>query len=135
MSEHNSFVDYSPVILSALTSVPVLKQFTLAVVRATFFSQFVGGDTAEDALPLLERLRADGIGGLFAYSVEVDEGEAVGKTKVEQREPAHKQTVEEMIHSIDMAAFFEEKVQTRAPGSNGGRTWVAVKLVSSICKC
>ena len=90
----------------------------------------MGADTAEEALPLLEQLRAQNTGCLFAYSVEVDENEAAGKGKeqAKNQSPVYKQIVREMIHSIDVAADFEDR---HLPvGSNTGRkTWVAVKLV------
>lgn len=122
-------VDWSPVILTTLLSVPVISDITKAIVRVTFFDQFVGAETAEEALPLLEQFRAENKGCLFAYSVEVDEDEAAGKAgKGKNTPPVYKQIVQEMIHSIDVAADFEDK--HLPPGSSKGRrTWVAVKLV------
>ncbi|GBE78609.1 FAD-linked oxidoreductase [Sparassis crispa] len=121
-----TIVDWSPAILSALTSVPGIKQLTEAIVRVTFFNQFVGGDTAEDAVPLLENLRAENKGCLFGYSVEVDEAQAAGKGASQSKQSVHKQIVEETIHCIDVAADFEAK---HAHGRlTGRRTWVAVKL-------
>ena len=94
--------------------------------------QFVGSETAEDALPLLERYRAENKGCLFAYSVEVDEDEAAGKSKdkVKGQQPVYKQIIQEMIHSIDVAAGFEDR-HLPAGSSTGRKTWVAVKLVCS----
>ena len=91
----------------------------------------MGGDTAEDALPLIEELRQQNVGCLFAYSVEVDEAEASGHGN-EQDKPAatvHKQTVEETLHCIDVAADYEDKY---TKGLAGRRTWVAIKLVRSL---
>ncbi|KAI0271717.1 FAD-linked oxidoreductase-like protein [Gloeopeniophorella convolvens] len=122
-------VDASPSLLSFCTSVPVLRQITEAFVRATFFSHFVGGDTAHACLPLIRQLRAENKGALFAYSVEVDEHEAAGGAR-SSRDPAHKLIVQEMIRSIDVAADFEDSQALAAdasPGS-GRRTWVAIKL-------
>ena len=92
--------------------------------------KFVGAETAEDALPLLERFRSENKGCLFAYSVEVDEAEAAGKgsQKAEIKPPVHKQIVQEMIHNIDVAADFEDR-HRNTEGSIGRVTWVAVKLV------
>ncbi|KAI0248067.1 FAD-linked oxidoreductase-like protein [Lactifluus subvellereus] len=92
-------VDASPLCLLSLTE---------AVVRATFFTQFVGGDTAHACLP--------STGG-------------AGFTDG----PVHKHAVREMIHSIDVAADFEDS-QIRVNGipGSGRRTWVAVKLVRSL---
>lgn len=126
-------VDWSPTILSTLSAVPLVRDVTEAFVRVTFFDQFVGADSAEEAIPLVEQLRSENKGCLFAYSVEVDEKEAAGKAarKGKNVPRAHKQGVQEMIHSIDIAADFEDK--HLPPGSSKGRrTWVAVKLVRRI---
>ncbi|OSD05698.1 FAD-linked oxidoreductase [Trametes coccinea BRFM310] len=128
-------VDWAPSMLAALSAVPGLKQLTEAVVRATFFNQFVGGDTAEDALPLIEALRARNTGCLFAYSVEVDEAKASGgatdqsKGSPESAVAVHKQVVQETLHCIDVAADFEDK---HTPGRIGRRTWVAIKLSAMV---
>ncbi|KAI0325023.1 FAD-linked oxidoreductase [Cubamyces sp. BRFM 1775] len=129
-----ALVDWAPSILAALTSVPGLKQVTEAVVRATFFNQFVGGDTAEDVLPLIEGLRAQNTGCLFAYSVEVDEAEASGASKDKEggtstAEGMHKHVVRETLHCIDVAADFEDRY---AKGLTGRRTWVAIKLSAMV---
>lgn len=88
----------------------------------------MGADSADDALPLLEQLRGDNKGCLFAYSVEVDEESAAGKGKDKAAQPIHKEIVQEMIHNIDVAADFEDRHVL--PGSAvGRRTWVAIKLV------
>lgn len=86
----------------------------------------MGGDTAERAIPLLERLRKEGKGCLFAYSVEVDEAEAAGSSSQKSSLSPHKQIVQETLHSIDVAADFEDRY---GKGSTGKRTWVAIKLV------
>ncbi|EGO19430.1 hypothetical protein SERLADRAFT_352554 [Serpula lacrymans var. lacrymans S7.9] len=123
-------VDWSPTILSTLMSIPGINLITEAIVRATFFSQFVGGDTAHQAVPLVEQLRAENKGTLFAYSVEVDEKEAAGKSqhRSKNHQPVHKRIVQEMIRSIEVAAEFEDKF-TQGSGADR-RTWVAVKLTA-----
>ncbi|KAH9939018.1 ARM repeat-containing protein [Epithele typhae] len=85
-------------------------------------AQFVGGDAAEDALPVLARLRRENKGALFVYSVEVDEAGAGGEGR-----GAHRRVVEETKHCIDVAAGFEE---ARGAGREERGTWVAIKLVS-----
>jgi proline dehydrogenase len=85
-------------------------------------------------------LRRENKGALFAYSVEVDEAEASGKSGHDtigtadapvEGLPMHKRIVEEMIHCIDVAADFEDQRQSKV-GERvlGRRTWVALKLVS-----
>jgi len=99
--------------------------------------QFVGGDTAHDVVPLLEQLRAENKGVLFAYSVEVDDLEAsTGKaTPVQPQHPPaqqHKDIVDKLIRSIDVAADFEDKYAHNHGTTSGRKTWVAIKLVSKI---
>ncbi|OCB90786.1 FAD-linked oxidoreductase [Sanghuangporus baumii] len=129
-------VDYSPTILSTLLSIPGISYLTDTFVRATFFSQFVGGETAVETLPVLNKLRTENKGTLLAYSVEVDEDEASGKAKIRgpetgEAQPVHKHIVDEMIRCIDVAADFEDRLRgKRNHGANspGRKTWVAVKL-------
>jgi proline dehydrogenase len=86
----------------------------------------VGGDTAQDCVAVMKQLRSENKGTLFAYSVEVDESEATGDSvQKSHRTPAHKRIVEEMIHSINIAADFEDELST----CSGRKTWVAVKMV------
>ncbi|PCH33066.1 FAD-linked oxidoreductase [Wolfiporia cocos MD-104 SS10] len=125
-----ALVDLSPTTLSVLFAIPGIKQVTEAIVRVTFFNQFVGGDTAEDAIPLVEQLRAENKGCLFAYSVEVDEEEAADKTKDKQaKQSMYKQIIAETLHCVDVAADFEDKHSVPGvSGARGRRTWVAIKL-------
>lgn len=122
-----AIVNYSPVIISVATSIPGLRQIAEAVIRGTFFAQFVGGDTAEGALPVLAQLRRNNIGALLAYSVEVDEDQANNAKLTGSRSPTqgYMPNVEETIRSIDIAADFEKQF----PSQFSGKTWVAVKLV------
>ncbi|KIM39089.1 hypothetical protein M413DRAFT_447440 [Hebeloma cylindrosporum] len=151
-------VDASPKILSALTSVPIIRQITEAFVRVTFFDQFVGADTAEDAIPLLHTLRAANRGVMFAYSVEVDESEATGASispsptidspgsltiplplNHVDNKPPHKRIIDEMLHCIDVAADFEVGLEMKNASeiaesedarrsAASRRTWVAMKM-------
>ncbi|KAI5900595.1 FAD-linked oxidoreductase [Schizophyllum commune H4-8] len=122
-------VDASPKLLSWLTAVPGVRTVTEAAVRATFFNQFVGGDTAEACVPLLRRLRARNMGALFAYSVEVDEGTAMGAGHDPANSP-HARIVNEMVHSIDVAADFEDELAPPGTPPTARKTWVAVKLTA-----
>ncbi|CAE6433516.1 unnamed protein product [Rhizoctonia solani] len=110
-----TLVNWSPTILEACASIPGVREISQAVVRRTFFAQFVGGDTCDDTLPLIVSLRKQNKGTLLAYSVEVDE---VGGGRADQ----WKKNVEEMVASVEFAADFEDT-------QNGSRkTWVAIKL-------
>ncbi|KDR68719.1 hypothetical protein GALMADRAFT_256542 [Galerina marginata CBS 339.88] len=143
-----ALVDASPKILSVLSSVPGLKQITEAFVRVTFFNQFVGADSAEEALPLIHSLRAANRGVLFAYSIEVDENEATGgsasfslpstdnsvdsSTSTLPSVSPHvddaqsKRIVDEMLHCIDVAADFEAGLSNGADGVASGQGHVPV---------
>lgn len=92
--------------------------------------QFVGGETARAAYPLLSTLRNQNKGALFAYSVEVDEHEAAGtRSEKSNEQPVHKRIVAEMVRSVDVAADFEDEFGTQEAA--GRRTWVAIKLVGN----
>ena len=123
-------------------------------------SQFVGADTATEALPLLRSLRSANKGVLFAYSVEVDEKEATGASISPRTDGTHsshnnsprlaaddnkddtstfiapyKRIVDEMLHCIDVAADFEEGLMSKSsnltlPSVQGRRTWVAIKMTA-----
>ncbi|PPQ68478.1 hypothetical protein CVT25_008404 [Psilocybe cyanescens] len=141
-----ALVDASPKLLSTLSSIPGVRQITEAFVRVTFFDQFVGADSAEDAVPLLYTLRAANQGVLFAYSVEVDENEATGASfsssssaervdsptpssvphhagsvlQLDSNDAPHKRIVDEMLHCIDVAADFEAGVYDEGNGNGNG---------------
>ncbi|KAJ1310729.1 hypothetical protein OPQ81_009250 [Rhizoctonia solani] len=108
-------VNHSPSILSTCASIPGLRELSEAVVRRTFFAQFVGGDSLPDTLPLITSLRQQNTGTLLVYSVEAD-----GDTKGAQWE----KNVQEILASVNFAGDFED-TQT-----GGRKTWVAVKLTA-----
>ncbi|KAF7367645.1 Proline dehydrogenase [Mycena sanguinolenta] len=123
-----SLVDNAPWLLHTFSSVPGLRWITEAIVRVTFFDQFVGGDSAAETLPLLNTLRTANTGTLFAYSVEVDEAEAMAAGSSSKPSP-HKAIVDEMVHCIDVAADFEDALGAK---QTGRRTWVAVKITALV---
>ena len=127
--------------------------------KQALFYQFVGADSATEALPLLRSLRVANKGVLFAYSVEVDEKEATGASISLPRTdrthnstnhssrladdddndnshlttiPPYKRIVNEMLHCIDVAADFEEELMTDSTSMKGRRTWVAIKMTALI---
>ncbi|KAJ7700296.1 FAD-linked oxidoreductase-like protein [Mycena metata] len=123
-----ALVDNAPWLLTTLSRIPGINWIVERVVRVTFFDQFVGGDSAAETLPLLHTLRSANTGALFAYSVEVDEDEAMAGSgsKSSQHNP-HKAIVDEMLHCIDVAADFEDGLGAK---HTGRRTWVAVKITA-----
>ncbi|KIJ45063.1 hypothetical protein M422DRAFT_29919 [Sphaerobolus stellatus SS14] len=121
-------VEYSPALLSKLITIPGISTITEAIVRSTFFPQFVGGESAEETLPLLSQMRRDHKGVLFAYSVEVDEAQVDGKAVeiLDAGTEIHRLNVAETIKCIDVAGDFEDKVASQS----GRKTWVAIKLTA-----
>ncbi|KAG8893546.1 hypothetical protein FRC01_013524, partial [Tulasnella sp. 417] len=97
------------------------------MIRYTFFDQFVGGETAEDVIPVLDELRVQNKGAIFAYSVEADEGR-----RSQSQTPQYRKNVEEMIHSIDVAADFEDGHSLGSRAVHGRKTWVALKLTALV---
>ncbi|KAJ6459606.1 FAD-linked oxidoreductase [Mycena sanguinolenta] len=128
MCSFPSLVDNAPWLLQTFSSIPGLRLITEAIVRVTFFDQFVGGDSAAETLPLLKSLRTANTGTLFAYSVEVDEAEAMAGGSSSRTSP-HKAIVDEMVHCIDVAADFEDALGAK---QTGRRTWVAVKITALV---
>ncbi|KAJ7219783.1 FAD-linked oxidoreductase [Mycena rebaudengoi] len=101
------------------TAVPGLRWITEALVRITFFRAFPQGLRGR-TLILLHRLGSANTGALFAYSVEVDEAEALPAV-------APKAVVDEMLRCIDVAADFEDRISAK---QTGRRTWVTVKITA-----
>ena len=50
--------------------------FAGEVVKNTLFAQFVGGETREESLKIVDKLKRSGIGSIFDYSIEGKEDEA-----------------------------------------------------------
>ncbi|KAJ3768086.1 FAD-linked oxidoreductase [Lentinula raphanica] len=124
-----ALVDKSPAILDVLTSIPLgVKQLTYTFVRHTFFNQFVGGDTAQDCVPLLERLSAENKGGVLVYSVEVGQASTT-ETPQEARARA-KGIVRQTIQTIDVVA---DTMDARAePADRHRNHWIAIKLTGMV---
>ncbi len=140
----STLVDKSASILDILTYVPGVKQITYAFVRHTFFyqvrtafqpfdgtdsqytPQFVGGDTPQDCVPLLEQLSAENKGGVLVYSVEV--GQASAAEDLQDARARAKQIVKQTIQSIDVVAETMDSTTATEDRSH----WVAIKLVSSV---
>ena len=75
--------------LLALCSRLVGPSLTSELVRATFFAQFVGGETEDELLPLMARLHALGVGSILDYAAESDVGEAAPSTAAAVAGEAH----------------------------------------------
>ncbi|KAL5495810.1 PUT1_1 [Sanghuangporus weigelae] len=130
-------VDNSPKVLDVLMSIPLVKQVTEAVVRATFFAQFVGGETAQDMLRVLERMRTENKGAIIHFSAEVDE-HAASSADSSSKKLVNSEVIREFTRCIDTAGDFEDSWQAKmGEGEKGAemggrKTFVAMKLTALI---
>ncbi|OCF34036.1 hypothetical protein I316_04382 [Kwoniella heveanensis BCC8398] len=117
-----TLVDASPGVLNFLlnTRIPLLPTLTEFVVRATFFPQFIPGETALECLPALEELRRRNVGSALNYSAEADAVEEVDVRDVEQLR------FREIQRAIDVQGDFEKRMQ--AEGWAAGSSAFAVKV-------
>ncbi|OCB89762.1 FAD-linked oxidoreductase [Sanghuangporus baumii] len=137
-------VDNSSKILDVLMSIPLVKQVTEAFVRATFFAQvsidFVGGETAQDMLRVLERMRTENKGAIIHFSAEVDEHASSASADFfsSSKKLVNTEVIKEFTKCIDTAGDFEDswqaKIRKGETGEElGGRkTFVAMKLTALI---
>ncbi|WVW84353.1 hypothetical protein I302_106387 [Kwoniella bestiolae CBS 10118] len=115
-------VDSSESILSITNSVPGLRELSHFVIRHTFFKQFVGGDTAEDCIPTIRRLKENNVGCLLTYSVEEESIEHIeGRSTLD----LIRANVQETIRSIEIAG---RENKAASPEGQIASTWVALKL-------
>lgn len=129
-----SIVDNSPALLSALTKskIPGVAAITEFIVRRTFFSQFVGGETTGECTVVMEQLRKEGIGSMLVYSVEVDEDAApAGMSEKARMEAEGEAKVAETLRCLERAGQFEREMQEKYGGEAGG-TYIAIKIVSLV---
>ncbi|WWC94413.1 hypothetical protein V866_001255 [Kwoniella sp. B9012] len=117
-----ALVDSSEKVLSLTNDIPGLRQLTHLVIRHTFFKQFVGGDTAEDCIPTIKRLRDNNIGCLLTYSVEE---ESAGQPHQQEATATTRANVKETIRSIEIAGQVNKRM---TPVGQIGSTWIALKL-------
>ncbi|KAK8845355.1 hypothetical protein IAR55_006068 [Kwoniella newhampshirensis] len=111
-----SLVDSSNSILDFLlhSRIPLVPTITEAVVRATFFAQFIPGETALECLPAMEALRRNNIGSALNYSAEADVDVNADELDVESRR------FREIERALDVQGEFEQRMQAEgwAPGSS-----------------
>jgi proline dehydrogenase len=122
-------VDSAPSILASLSNIPGIKQITEAIVRRTFFRQFVGGESAHETIPALRELRNEHRGAMLSHSVEVELDDAIGNSETTVTTPSYKRNVEESIKAVEAAGDFEDEMQARSMEPHLRRTTVAIKLV------
>lgn len=85
--------------------------------------QFVGGDTVDDCVPVVRTLRRAKQGVLFSWSVETHDNNGTSAPN------GHQRAIQDLLHSIDVAADFEDNLVTHTQGDVTVRqTWIAIKL-------
>ncbi|KAK8854911.1 hypothetical protein IAR55_003650 [Kwoniella newhampshirensis] len=111
-------VDYSSQLLHALTHTPIpfLRSLTESVVRATFFAQFVPGETVDECLTSMVEMRSRGVGSMLNYSAEAEVEPSMGS---EGEEMARKERMEEVLRALEKAGAFERSLEEEQRGSTG----------------
>lgn len=120
-------MDVSPKLLDASLQIPIVDQVALSVVRATFFQQFVGGETVEETATVIRQLRERNIASMVDYSVEVME-ESAGGIEQSAKEAPYVRNIEEMKRSIPIVAGVENERGLDDPATR--KTWIAIKLTA-----
>lgn len=122
-----TIVDAAPALLNTFSksSVPGVAAVTNAVIRRTFFSQFVAGEDLPETMETLAVLNSRGIGALLNYGAEAELGDGLSDAKHALQEHNYKQ---DML-AIEALGEYERRI-----AENGGKTGssqFAVKLVST----
>lgn len=120
-------VDNSPKLLNTFLNSPIpgVGPVTEAIIRRTFFKQFIPGETTHECLPALEEMRRRNVGSALNYNAEADSNE--GMNKVKETDPGLAR-YEEMQRAFDLQGDFERRMAEEgwARGSSG----YALKIVS-----
>jgi hypothetical protein len=122
-------IDYAPSLLHTFTHSPIpgVKQITEAIVRRTFFAQFVPGESVEECLPTMRDLRKVGIGAVLNYSAEVSlDGDE--KLTDEKRKLFEEKRLREVEKALIESGRFETQIGQQ--GLKQGSTSFALKVVS-----
>lgn len=116
-------IDNAPGLLHFFTHSPIpgLKGITEAIVRRTFFAQFVPGENVGECTPKMEELRERNIGAVLNYSAEAE-----CETKDDARR-LQQARLKEVYHALEGAGEFEDRVA--AKGGLRGSTAFALKVV------
>jgi hypothetical protein len=124
-------IDYAPSLLHTFTHSPIpgVKQVTEAIVRRTFFAQFVPGESVEECLPTMRDLRKNGIGAVLNYSAEVSlDGDE--KLTDEKRRLFEEKRLQEVEKALIESGRFETQIGQQ--GLKQGSTSFALKVVSHL---
>lgn len=119
-------IDAAPTLLRVLTTSPIpgVKPITEAIIRRTFFAQFVAGEDLPETLVQVSVLNNRGIGGLLNYAAEAEPGDG----EVIDRKAVHRMNLAQDHLAID--ALGEYEAQLARTGGQTGSSQFAVKVVS-----
>lgn len=117
-------IDAAPGLLHAFTHSPVpgLKAITEAVVRRTFFAQFVAGEDLPECINAMNDLHAQNIGGVLNYSAESEAGDGLA----EAHHAAQAHNWAECESAIEALGEFERHLSLT--GGFTGTSSFAIKL-------
>ncbi|WWD02472.1 hypothetical protein V865_000512 [Kwoniella europaea PYCC6329] len=113
-------VDYSPTILHSFTHsyIPGLKTLTEAIVRMTFFGQFVPGETVEECLPTMRAQHERGVASMLNYSAEADIGSAIQEDEqADLEEQLREERLQEVFRALQKAGEFERSLKENERGA------------------
>ncbi|EON70078.1 hypothetical protein W97_09344 [Coniosporium apollinis CBS 100218] len=117
------WVDMSESFYQVLTKIPVLSSITHAFVTRTFFNQFLGGETTEECIPKIEKLRKHQIGTLLGYNIEAELDGSSKDPQLILEQTRH------VLASIDAQGKLAKQYwpDTSATGGDN-RCWVRIKV-------
>jgi len=115
----NLFVKNARFLLRTFEGIPLVG-FPLSrlVIRRTFFTQFVGGETENDLKPVVARLNKDGVGSILDYAAEADEG--VGSEALDE-------VSRQLASEVHAESCFRINLQAVAAAKNMGG-FAAIKI-------
>ncbi|GMK59283.1 hypothetical protein CspeluHIS016_0702980 [Cutaneotrichosporon spelunceum] len=119
-----ALVDYAPVLLNAFAKSPIpgVSAVANAVIRRTFFEQFVAGEDLPETMETISRLNARGIGGLLNYGAEAELGDGHADDTSLLHEHNYRQD------SMAIAALGEYERHVAEAGGKTGSSQFAVKI-------
>ncbi len=119
-------VDAAPALLDAFSKsrVPGVAAVTNAVIRRTFFSQFVAGEDLPETMETISHMNARGIGALLNYGAEAELGDGMADDK----HILHEHNYRQDMYAIEALGEYERRVAEA--GGKTGSSQFAVKIVS-----
>ncbi|BEI81915.1 hypothetical protein CcaverHIS002_0210750 [Cutaneotrichosporon cavernicola] len=119
-----ALVDAAPVLLDAFAKSPIpgISAVANAVIRRTFFNQFVAGEDLPETMETISRLNSRGIGGLLNYGAEADLGEG----NANDTSMLHEHNYRQDVMAVEALGEYERLV-AKAGGKTGSSQF-AVKI-------